>query len=181
MKNDIDKILFTTTEIEEKIKTLAQKINEDYADKELLVVTLLRSAFMFVSDLSRHLTINPYLDFIVVTRYGYGDMLGKEPKILKDLDVPVNDKHILIIENIVDNGKTLFYIKEGLKIRKPLSIKTCTLFNKPKKREVEIEPDYNGFVVPDQFVVGYGLDYKQKYRNLPYLATLKKEIITPLV
>jgi hypoxanthine phosphoribosyltransferase len=169
---DVEKILFTEEEIKTRIIQMGEEISRDYKDKDLVLIAILRGAIIFLADLSRSIKLDLTLDFMVVTRYGYSDKPG-EVKILKDLDVCIENKDVLIVEDVIDNGDTLNFLIENLKLRNPASLKICTLFDKPTHRRVPIKPHYNGFFIPDRFVVGYGLDYKQKYRNLPFLATLK--------
>lgn len=176
MHKDIQKIIFTEEKIQSRIKQLAKKINNDYKNKNLLLVVILRGAALFLADLSRQIRIPHWIDFIVATRYGYYDTPRGEVKLIKDLDQPIYNKDILIIEDIIDNGTTIHYIMKHLKQRKPKSLKICSLFDKPYHRRIKIKINYCGFKVPDKFVVGYGLDYKQRYRNFPYLAVLKPEI-----
>ncbi|MFH1453326.1 MAG: hypoxanthine phosphoribosyltransferase [Armatimonadota bacterium] len=176
MHPDLKEIIITEEKIQSKIKELAGQISEDYKDKDLLMLVILRGGVMFLADLSRNLTINTSIDFMAVTRYSGSMTPSNEVKIIKDLDKPIEDKDVLIIEDIIDNGKTLSFLTEHLKHRKPRSIKICTLLDKPERRKTSIQPDYNGFVIPDKFVVGYGLDYKQRYRNLPYIGVMKQEI-----
>lgn len=176
MHSELDDVLFTEEQIKERIKALGQQISEDYTEKELIIIVILRGAVVFLADLTRCMDINATIDFIVVTRYGYADKPG-QLRIIKDLDYPIEGKHIIIIEDIVDEGCTLFYLKEALLLRKPASLKICTLFDKPENRKMSIVPDYIGFTIPDKFIVGYGLDYKQRFRNLPYLASIKNNII----
>lgn len=175
MNSDIEEILFSAEQIKARVQEMGLEISRDYADKDLLLVTVLRGAIIFLADLSRSLNIQASIDFMVVTRYGYRDQ-PEEVKILKDLDAPIEGRHVLIVEDIIDNGETLHYITKTLKLRNPVSLKICTLFDKPYRRTVPIKPDYNGFVCPDRFVVGYGLDFKQRYRNFPFLAVLKREV-----
>jgi hypoxanthine phosphoribosyltransferase len=172
IRDDVEQILFTEEEIKNRINQMGVQISKDYKDKDTVLIAILRGAIIFFADLSRAIKQNITLDFMVVTRYGYSDQPG-EVKILKDLDTCIEKKHVLIVEDVIDRGDTLNYLLENLKLRNPASLKVCTLFDKPVHRRVRIKPDYNGFIIPDRFVVGYGLDYKQKYRNLPYLATLK--------
>jgi hypoxanthine phosphoribosyltransferase len=172
MHDKIDEVLFSEEDIRRRITELGRKISADYAGKELVLLAVLRGAIIFLADLARAIDLQLVMDYMVVTRYGRRDK-PTDVRILKDMDVSIDGKHVLIVEDIIDNGRTLFFLKNNLKLRNPASLKTCTLFNKPSEREVPIEPDYNGFIVPNRFVVGFGLDYKQKYRNLPYLATVR--------
>lgn len=172
MYNDIEEVLFSEEQLKKRIKELAGDICRDYQNKELVMIAVLRGAVIFFADLAREMDIPVTLDFMVVTRYGTKDYPG-DVKILKDLDVKIENRHVLIVEDVIDNGDTIFYLLQLLKLRKPTSLKICTLFDKPLKRKAQVYPDYKGFELPDRFVVGFGLDYKQKYRNLPFLTTLK--------
>jgi hypoxanthine phosphoribosyltransferase len=174
MHPELEDVLFTEKQIKNRIKEMGAQLTADYEGKDLIIIVILRGAVVFLADLTRQLDVNARIDFIVVTRYGYSDRPG-QLKILKDLDYPIEGKHVIIIEDIVDEGHTLYYLKEALLLRKPADLKICALFDKPARRQVEVYPDYVGFAIPDKFIVGYGLDYKQKFRNLPYLATMKKE------
>ena len=179
MHDDIEEILFTEEQIRERVRELGQMISRDYEGKDLLILVILRGAVMFLADLARSLSINAEIDFMVVTRYGYSDRPG-QLKILRDLEYPVENRHILIVEDIIDEGGTLRFLVDTLLLRNPASVKICTMFDKPARRKVEITPDYNGFTIPDKWVVGYGLDCKQHYRNLPYLGTLRGEAASRL-
>lgn len=174
MHPDIAEILISEDKIQKRVSELAVKISEDYKGADLLLLVILRGGVSFLADLSRCLTINADIDFMAVTRYGCGMEPSNEVKIIKDLDKPIDGKDVLIVEDIIDNGKTLDFVVKHLQHRHPKSIKICTLLDKPSRRKVDLNPDYNGFTIPDKFVVGYGLDYKQRYRNLPYIGMLKE-------
>jgi len=172
--NDIQEKLISEAEIQEKVKELGKRISGDYGDAEnLIVVGILKGAIIFLSDLVREITIPINLDFMAVSSYGTNIHSSGAVRILKDLEVDIEDKHVLIVEDIVDTGLTLKYLLENLKSRSPKSVKTCTLLDKPERRTVGVKVDYNGFNIPDRFVVGYGLDYAERYRNLPYIGVLK--------
>lgn len=175
MHPDIAEIIITEDEIKTRVAQLAKQLSEDYKDKNLFLLVLLRGGVLFLADLSRQLTINAEIDFMAVTRYT-GEVPSNEVKIIKDLDKPIEDKDVLIVEDIIDNGNTLDFVVKQLKHRNPKSLKICTLLDKPSQRMVNINSDYNGFVIEDRFVVGYGLDYKQRYRNLPYIGILKQVV-----
>ncbi|MCL5037806.1 MAG: hypoxanthine phosphoribosyltransferase [Chloroflexi bacterium] len=172
LEEDIEKVLFSHEQLEKRIKEMGEKISRDYEGKYPLLIAILRGAIMFIADLSRAITIPINLDFMVCTRYGSKDQPGRV-RILKDLELSAQGRHLLIVEDVIDNGDTLFYLSNTLKLRKPASLKICTLFDKPYRRRAPIQADYSGFIIPDRFVVGFGLDYKEKYRNLPFLGTLK--------
>lgn len=176
MQSDIERVLITKEEIENKIKELGKTISKDYENRNLLLVSILKSSVVFLADLIREISIPLSIDFICASSYGNDTVSSGRIKILKDLDINVKAYDILIVEDILDSGKTLSYIIEMLKLRNPNSIKVCTLLNKSKENELKIKCDYIGFTIPNEFVVGYGLDYKEKYRNLAYIGVLKPQI-----
>lgn len=179
MNKDILRTLLSQEEIGAKVHEMGQKISQDYADsKDLMLVSILKGAVVFMADLMREITIPNEIDFMVVSSYGNGVKSSGVVKIVKDLDVPLDGKDILIVEDILDSGLTLSYITELLRSRGPRSIRIATLLDKPERRRVDLKADYYGFTVPDEFVVGYGLDYDEKYRNLPYIGILKPEVYT---
>ena len=175
MEKDLAKILFSPEEIGEKVRELGERISRDYAGKDLLVVGILKGAAIFMSDLVRAINIPLNIDFMAVSSYGKSTESSGAVRILKDLDTSIEGRNILIVEDIIDTGLTLKYLTENLTARNPESVRICTFLNKPERRKVEIEADYNGFTIPDEFVVGYGLDFAEKYRNLPYVGILKPE------
>ncbi|SNS24881.1 hypoxanthine phosphoribosyltransferase [Anaerovirgula multivorans] len=176
MKNDIKEILFTKEKIQSKVKEIGQQIEKDYAGKEMVVIGVLKGANVFLGDLIREINVPLYIDFMAVSSYGHSTETSGVVRILKDLDLEIEDKHVLIVEDIIDTGLTLKYITENLRSRKVASLKICTLLDKPSRRKCSLDIDYIGFDIPDEFIVGYGIDYAEKYRNLPYIATLKNEI-----
>ncbi|MBP7891991.1 MAG: hypoxanthine phosphoribosyltransferase [Firmicutes bacterium] len=169
MEDDIREILLSAELIESKVAQLGEEISRDYEGKDLLLVCILKGALVFMADLMRHITIPVCIDTMAVTSYGASTVSSGVVRIVKDLDAAVEGKHVLIVEDIVDSGLTLSYLASYLKNRKPASVRICTLLDKPDRRQAPIVPDYNGFVIPDKFVVGYGLDYREKYRNLPFV------------
>lgn len=173
MKNDIETVLISKEELAEITKRLGEQINRDYFGKNLLLVSVLKGSVVFMADIMRQITIPCQIDFMSVSSYGSGVKTSGVVKIIKDLDLSVEGYDILIIEDILDSGKTLSYLIELLTARNPSSIKICTLLDKPERRQVDLRPDYYGKTIPDAFVVGYGLDYDEKYRNLPYVGILK--------
>lgn len=175
MDNMIKKVLVSEEDIRKKVEELGKKISEDYKDKNLLLVGILKGAVIFMSDLARSIDIPVKLDFMAVSSYGKSSVSTGEVRIIKDLDYSVENKDILIIEDIIDTGYTLSYLTDNLIKRGANSVKVCTLLNKPERRKVDVPVDYLGFDIPDEFVVGYGLDYAEEGRNLPYVAALKKE------
>ena len=178
MKEDVLRVLLSEDEIREKVRELGGKITADYKNSNLMLVTVLKGAVVFLADLMRQIDVPAEIDFMVVSSYGSGVKSSGVVKIVKDLDVPLAGKDILIVEDILDSGLTLSYIKELLESRGPRSIRIATLLDKPSRRKVDLQADYIGFSVPDEFVIGYGLDYDEKYRNLPYVGVLKPEIYT---
>lgn len=173
---DIEKVLISAEELDMKVTQLAQKINSDYEDKTLLLITLLRGGVMFSVDLMRKITVPVEIEFMSVSSYGAASKSSGEVKIEKDLDVPIKGRHVLLVEDIIDSGLTLNYVVDLLKERGPASLQICTILNKPSRRKAEVDVAYIGFDIPDEFVVGYGLDYAQKHRNLPYIGILKREV-----
>ncbi len=176
MKNDIASVLISEEQIAEKVQELGRRISEDYRDKNLLLVSVLKGSVVFMADLMRAVTIPARVDFMSVSSYGSGVKTSGVVKIIKDLDIPLEGYDILIVEDILDSGKTLSYLREILYQRNPKSIRIATLLDKPERRQVDLTADYSCFSVPDEFVVGYGLDYDEKYRNLPYVGVLKPSV-----
>lgn len=176
MLNDIQETLLTTEQIKTRISEMGKEISRDYAGKEILMIGVLRGAVIFMADLARAIDIPVAIDFMAVSSYGLGTSSSGVVRILKDLDEDLEGKHVLVVEDIIDSGLTLKYLLENLKSRNPASVKLCTLLNKPDRRKVKVDIDYNGFTIPDYFVVGYGLDYAEKYRNLPFVGILKPEM-----
>lgn len=163
-------IMITEEEIKLKVEELAKKIEEDFKGEELLVVGILKGASVFVADLIRKINLDVNIDFMSVSSYGNSTESSGVVKILKDLDVNIKGKNVLIVEDIIDSGLTLSNLVDTLETRNPKSLKLCTLLDKPERRKVNIDVDYVGFVIEDKFIVGYGIDYAEKYRNLPYIA-----------
>ena len=176
MEQDIKKVLISEEEIREKVAEIGARISEDYAGKNLLMVGILKGSVVFMADLMRAVTAHARIDFMSVSSYGSGTKSSGVVKIVKDLDNNVEGYDLLLVEDILDSGLTLSYLRELLRDRHPNSIKTVTLLNKPARRTADIQPDYCCFEVPDEFVVGYGLDFDERYRNLPYVGVLKEEV-----
>lgn len=176
MINDIERVLISKTELEQKVSELGEMISFDYQNKKLLMVSVLKGSVVFMADLMRAITVPCEIDFMSVSSYGRGANTSGVVKIIKDLDIPLEGCDLLIVEDILDSGMTLSYIKNILLERKPNSVRICTLLDKPERRQADVKADYSGFNVPDEFVVGYGLDYAEEYRNLPYIGVLKPEI-----
>lgn len=173
-ENGISKILIEEKQINEKVKELAKRISDDYSGKENApcLIGLLKGSFIFIADLSRYIDIPIEIDFMIVSSYG-NNQIGSEIKILKDIDIQLSGRDVIIVEDIIVTGYTLEKICEVLKTRNIASLKICALLNKPSRRKVNINIDYNGFNIEDEFVVGYGIDYAQKYRNLNYIGVVE--------
>ena len=176
MKNDILDVLITEEELKEKIKELGKIITEDYKDKDIMLVGVLKGCVLFLSDLSREIELPLSMDFMVVSSYGNSTKSSGVVRIIKDLEKDIAGKDVLIVEDIVDTGLTLSYLVDYLKSRNANSVKVCTLLEKPDRRIANVRMDYVGFHIPDEFVVGYGLDYNEIYRNLPFVCVLKPEV-----
>ena len=177
MLNDIEKVLLSEDELKKIVEDLGAKITEDYKDKNLVVVSVLKGSVVFMADLMRAIKIPCSIDFMAVSSYGSGTKTSGVVKIIKDLDSEVVcGSDLLIVEDILDSGVTLEYLMKVLSARNPNSIRICTLLDKPERRRANIKADYSGAQIPDAFVVGYGLDYDEKYRNLPFVGILKPEV-----
>lgn len=176
MMQDIKDVFYSEEQLQDKVKMIGKQISEDYKDKNLMLVSVLKGSVVFMADLMRAITVPCEIDFMAVSSYGDKTNSSGTVKIIKDLDRDIAGYDLLIVEDILDSGKTLSYIKEILLARKPNSIRICTLLDKPERRNSEIVADYSGFEVPNEFVVGYGLDFAQKYRNLPFIGVLKEEV-----
>ena len=176
MHKDIKEILYTEEEIKAKCDELAKQIDQDYAGQEILLVGLLKGSVPFMAELIKHIDTHIEMDFMVVSSYGGGTVSSGEVKILKDVDTNIEGRDVIFIEDIIDTGRTLLYLRDMFKYRKASSVKIATLFDKPEGRVVDIEADYVCYDVPNEFIVGFGLDYDEKYRNLPYVGVLKEEI-----
>ena len=176
MRDDIKEVYFTEEQLHEKVAELGARITEDYRDKNPLIVSVLKGSYVFMADLTRAIDTPCNVDFMVVSSYGKGTKTSGEVQIIKDIAQPIDGRDLLIVEDILDTGITLSKLVPVLKMRNPNSVRICTILSKPSRRMADIEPDYCGFEVPDEFVVGYGLDYDEKYRNLPYVGVLKPEV-----
>ncbi|MEN1759537.1 hypoxanthine phosphoribosyltransferase [Anoxynatronum sibiricum] len=173
MDKQLDGVLFTKEEIYEKVRELAQKIEADYKDvNELVLIGVLKGANIFLGDLMREIKRPLKIDFMAVSSYGHSTESSGIVRILKDLDMEIEDKHVIIVEDIVDTGLTLKYLTDNLKRRNAASLKICTLLDKPIRRKCDLTVDYVGYEIPDRFIVGYGIDYAENFRNLPYIATV---------
>jgi hypoxanthine phosphoribosyltransferase len=169
----IGEILVEADELQRRVRELAVEIDRDYAGKELLLIGVLKGAFFFLADLMRNLETPSEVDFMAVSSYGSSTDSSGVVRILKDLDAPLEGRHVLIVEDIVDSGLTLQYLMRTLETRGPASLEVCALLTKPERRQVEMPARYVGFEIPDKFAIGYGLDYAERYRNLPYVAVLQ--------
>lgn len=176
MNNNILKILISKEELQQKVKELGKMITEDYKDKDLMIVGVLKGCVIFLSDLIREIDLPLTMDFMVVSSYGSSTKSSGVVRIIKDLEKDIAGKDVLIVEDIVDTGLTLNYLVDYLKSRNANSVKICTLLEKPDRRKAQVELEYVGFRIPDEFVVGYGLDYAEVYRNLPFVCVLKPEV-----
>lgn len=176
MHQDISEVLYSEAQIQAKVQELGQQITADYQGKHLLLLGTLKGAVPFIADLARAIELPLELDYMAVASYGNSTHSSGVVRILKDLEGPIDNKHILIIEDIIDSGLTLAYLVDVIRRRNPLSLRICTLLYKERTRLKEVPVDYTGFTIPDKFVVGYGLDYAQYYRNLPYIGILKPSV-----
>ena len=176
MMPDVAEVLITSEQIQEKVRELGARITQDYAGEKLLLVGVLRGAVVVMGDLMRRIDLPCEIDFMDISSYGSGASSSGVVRILKDLEEDITNRHVLIVEDIIDTGLTLSYLRRSLLARKPASLEICTLLTKPARRRVELDIKYLGFEVPDEFVVGYGLDYAGAYRNLPDICVLKPEV-----
>ena len=173
----IGEILVQADDLSHRVRALGEEITRDYEGKELLLICVLKGAVFFLSDLMRHIEVPCEVDFMAVASYGSSTQSSGVVRILKDLDAPIEGRDVLIVEDIVDSGLTLSYLLRSLSARNPASLEVCALLTKPARREVELPAKYIGFEIPDRFAIGYGLDHAERYRNLPYIATLREEAI----
>ena len=176
MIDDLKEVIFTEEQIKKRVKELGEQINRDYAGKTPLMIGVLKGCFVFFADLARCIGLNCEIRFLIASSYGYSSVTSGTIKIGTELDFPIAGRDVIIIEDILDSGVTLSSLRELISEHEPSSLKICALLDKPARRQVQISADYLGFLCPDEFVVGYGLDYAERYRNLPYIASLKPEI-----
>ena len=176
MHEHVESILYSEEQLRQRVKELGAQITADYAGKEPVLAPVLRGSYIFMADLTRAIDLPVTVDFMAVSSYGAGTKSSGQVEIKKDLSDSIEGRDLIIVEDILDSGNTLFYLMEILKARKPASIRICTLMDKPDRRTQPIVADYVGFTIPDAFVVGYGLDYDEKYRNLPYVGILKPSV-----
>lgn len=174
--NDIQEVLFSEEQLKNRVQEIARQITADYQGKEIMLISVLRGSFVFMADLCRAIDLPCTLDFMAVSSYGKGTKSSGQVQITKDLSEDITDRHIIVVEDILDSGNTLSYLLKILENRHPASIRLCTLLDKPDRRVKPVEVHYSGFTIPDAFVVGYGLDYAEKYRNLPYIGILKPRV-----
>lgn len=174
--DDIAEILLEPDAIASKVRELGRRIASDYADRDPVLVSILKGALPFLADLMRCIPVRLSLDFLEVSSYGNATTSSGVVRILKDLAQPIEGRHVLVVEDILDTGHTLSFVLEHLRGQHPASLALCTLLDKPARRVVGVEPEYRGFEIPDKFVVGYGLDYAERYRNLPFIGVLKPEV-----
>ena len=176
LDKDVERVLFSEEELKNRVAEIAAEITRDYAGKEPLLVSVLRGSFVFMADLVRQINLPCTVDFMSVSSYGAGTSSSGQVKIIKDLSEQIEGKDLIVVEDILDSGNTLSYLLKILQARHPASVRLCTLLDKPSRRVKEVELHYAGFSIPDYFVVGYGLDYAERYRNLPYIGILKPEV-----
>ncbi len=175
----VGEILIGEDELQARIAALGEEISRDYEGRDLLLVGVLKGAVFFMADLMRELTVSCEIDFMAISSYGAGTDSSGVVRILKDLDINISGRDVLVVEDIIDSGLTLSYLMRSLRARKPASVEICALLTKPERREVEVPVRYTGFEIPNKFVIGYGLDFDERYRNLPYVAVLHPDLIPP--
>ncbi len=176
MEKDIERVLFSEEELKTRVAELGAQITRDYAGKKPIIISILRGSYIFMADLTRQINLPCTIDFMAVSSYGSGTTSSGQVKIVKDLSENIEGRDVIVVEDILDSGNTLSYLLEILKARHVASVKLCTLLDKPARRTKDVHADYVGYTVPDYFVVGYGLDYAEYYRNLPYIGILKPEV-----
>ena len=176
MTRDIAHVLIAEGDLQRRVAELGAQLSADYGDANPLLVCVLKGGYVFLADLTRALTIRHGVDFMAVSSYGASTESSGVVRILKDLDRDITGRHVLIVEDIIDTGRTITYLMDNLRVRQPSSLRICTLLSKPSWREVELDIDYIGFEIPNEFVIGYGLDYAENYRNLPFIGVLKPEV-----
>ena len=176
LEKDIESVLFSAEQLQQRVREIAAEIEKDYAGKEIMLISVLRGSFVFMADLCRAIDLPCTIDFMSVSSYGKGTTSSGQVQITKDLSEDISGRHVIVIEDILDSGNTLSYLLRLLEHRHPASIRLCTLLDKPDRRTKPVQVHYSGFTIPDAFVVGYGLDYAEKYRNLPYIGILKPEV-----
>ena len=176
MHKDIEKILYTEEELSRRVKELGAQIAADYAGRQPMLISVLRGSYIFMADLTRAIGLDVTVDFMAVSSYGAGTVSSGQVEIKKDLSDSIEGRDLIIVEDILDSGNTLYYLMDVLRARRPASIRICALMDKPERRTKPISADYVGFTIPDAFIVGYGLDYAERYRNLPYVGVLRPSV-----
>ena len=176
MHKDIEKILYTEEELARRVKELGAQIAADYAGRQPMLISVLRGSYIFMADLTRAIGLDVTVDFMAVSSYGAGTVSSGQVEIKKDLSDSIEGRDLIIVEDILDSGNTLYYLMDVLRARRPASIRVCALMDKPERRTKPITADYAGFTIPDAFIVGYGLDYAERYRNLPYVGVLRPSV-----
>ena len=176
MIDDVQEILFSEEQLRQRVQELGAQITKDYAGKAPVLASVLRGSYIFMADLTRAIQLPIHVDFMAVSSYGSGTTSSGQVKIIKDLSEQIEGKDVIVVEDILDSGNTLSYLLKLLEARHPASIRLCTLLDKPERRTKPVAVQYSGFTIPDEFVVGYGLDYDEKYRNLPYIGILKPSV-----
>ncbi len=179
LEQGVGEVLIEQVSLQNRIAELGVEISDDYAGRDLLLVGVLKGAVFFMADLMRHLTVPCEVDFMAISSYGAGTDSSGVVRILKDLDISIEGRNVLVVEDIIDSGLTLSYLLRNLEAREPASLEICALLTKPARREIDIECRYIGFEIPNRFVIGYGLDFAERYRNLPYVAVLHPDLIPP--
>jgi hypoxanthine phosphoribosyltransferase len=174
---DVGEVLVDEAALRERVKSLGQEISRDYAGRDLLLVGVLKGAVFFMADLMRELSIACEIDFMAISSYGAGTDSSGVVRILKDLDINIAGRDVLVVEDIIDSGLTLSYLMRTLRARRPESLEICALLTKPDRREIDVPVRYVGFEIPNRFVIGYGLDFAERYRNLPYIGVLRDELV----
>ena len=179
IERDVGEILIGADELETRIRELGREVSADYAGRELLLVGVLKGAVFFMADLMRSITVPCEIDFMAISSYGASTDSSGVVRILKDLDINIEGRHVLVVEDIIDSGLTLSYLVRNLESRGPASLEVCALLTKPERRQIDVDVRYTGFEIPNRFVIGYGLDFAERYRNLPYVAVLHADLIPP--
>ena len=179
LHNDVSRIIYTAEQIEQRVRELGAAISRDYAGRNPLLIGVLKGVLPFMADLQRMITIPIEMDFISIASYSAKSRQSGLVRIQKDLEEPIDGRHVIFIEHVIDTGLTLNYLLNNIKVRNPASVKICVLFNKSRRRMIDLPLDYIGFDFPDLFAVGYGLDFREKYRNLPYVGALRPEVLHP--
>ena len=179
LPNSIEEVLASDAVIEENVARIAREISRDYQGERILLIGILKGSFIFLADLARRLNVAHAVDFMAVSSYGASATASGEVRIIMDLRTFIRDKHVIIVEDIVDTGHTLVYLQRLLEARRPASLRSCVLLSKPSRRQVDVSIDYLGFEIPDRWIVGYGLDFADRFRTLPYIAALKPHVYAP--